>query len=63
MVLGHEAAGTVVEVGSEVTTLKPGDRVCMEPGIPDPDSRASKLGLYNVDPAVTFWATPRCMVA
>ncbi|MGB5559482.1 MAG: hypothetical protein WBN04_15900 [Paracoccaceae bacterium] len=30
----------------------------MEPGIPDPDSRGSKLGIYNVDPAVTFWATP-----
>jgi D-xylulose reductase len=58
MVLGHEAAGTVVEVGADVTSLKVGDRVCMEPGIPDPNSRASRLGLYNVDPAVTFWATP-----
>jgi D-xylulose reductase len=58
MVLGHEGAGTVIEVGSRVTHLKPGDRVCMEPGIPDPSSRASKLGLYNVDPAVRFWATP-----
>lgn len=58
MVLGHEAAGTVVEVGSAVTTLKPGDRVCMEPGIPDLSSRASKLGMYNVDPSVVFWATP-----
>lgn len=58
MVLGHEAAGTVVEVGGNVRHLKPGDRVCMEPGIPDPLSRASKLGLYNVDPAVRFWATP-----
>ena len=58
MVLGHEAAGTVAEVGSEVTHLKVGDRVCMEPGIPDPTSRAAKLGIYNVDPAVTFWATP-----
>jgi D-xylulose reductase len=58
MVLGHEAAGTVVEVGSKVTGLKPGDRVCMEPGIPDLSSRASKLGMYNVDPSVTFWATP-----
>ena len=38
--------------------LKIGDRVCMEPGIPDPASRASRLGLYNVDPAVRFWATP-----
>lgn len=58
MVLGHEAAGTVSEVGPGVTSLKPGDRVCMEPGIPDLTSKASKLGLYNVDPSVVFWATP-----
>lgn len=58
MVLGHEAAGTIVEVGSHVVGLKIGDRVCMEPGVPNLASRASKLGLYNVDPAVRFWATP-----
>lgn len=58
MVLGHEGAGTVVEVGKAVTKLNMGDRVCMEPGIPDPMSQASKLGLYNIDPTVTFWATP-----
>lgn len=58
MVLGHEASGVVAEVGAEVIHLKPGDRVCMEPGIPDLASRASKLGLYNVDPGVVFWATP-----
>ncbi len=58
MVLGHEAAGTVVETGEGVTHLKVGDRVCMEPGIPDVHSRASRLGMYNVDPAVQFWATP-----
>ncbi|HUJ42271.1 MAG TPA: NAD(P)-dependent alcohol dehydrogenase [Opitutaceae bacterium] len=58
MVLGHEAAGVVAEAGSAVTTLRPGDRVCMEPGIPDPNSRATRLGLYNLDPAVRFWATP-----
>ncbi len=58
MILGHEAAGTVVEAGREVKDLHVGDRVCMEPGIPDPDSRAARLGLYNLDPAVRFWATP-----
>lgn len=58
MVLGHEAAGEVVEVGSTVTEFKPGDRVCMEPGIPDAASRATRLGRYNLDPAVRFWATP-----
>jgi D-xylulose reductase len=58
MILGHEASGTIMETGAEVTHLKPGDRVCMEPGIPDPNSRATRLGIYNVDPAVRFWATP-----
>lgn len=58
MVLGHEASGVVTEVGSAVTHLKVGDRVCMEPGIPDPLSKESRLGLYNVDPKVRFWATP-----
>ncbi|MDH2327125.1 NAD(P)-dependent alcohol dehydrogenase [Cereibacter sp. SYSU M97828] len=58
MVLGHEASGVVEEVGVAVTTLAVGDRVCMEPGIPDPNSRAARMGMYNVDPAVRFWATP-----
>jgi D-xylulose reductase len=58
MILGHEAAGVIVETGSEVRELKPGDRVCMEPGIPNPTSRASRLGKYNIDPSVRFWATP-----
>lgn len=58
MVLGHEAAGTIVAVGENVRSLSVGDRVCMEPGVPDLSSRAAKLGLYNVDPAVRFWATP-----
>lgn len=58
MVLGHEAAGTIIEVGANVKNLKPGDRVCMEPGVPKLSSRATKLGIYNVDPDVQFWATP-----
>ena len=58
MILGHEASGVILEVGADVKELKEGDRVCMEPGIPDPTSRASRLGIYNLDPAVRFWATP-----
>ncbi|MCP3720501.1 NAD(P)-dependent alcohol dehydrogenase [Paraburkholderia sp. CNPSo 3281] len=58
MVLGHEASGTIVEVGAEVGHLKVGDRVCMEPGVPQFDSRATMRGFYNLDPAVRFWATP-----
>lgn len=58
MILGHEAAGIVTEVGAEVREFRVGDRVCMEPGLPDPAGRATRLGLYNLDPAVRFWATP-----
>ena len=58
MVLGHEASGVVTEIGQSVRHLGVGDRVCMEPGIPKTSSRASKMGVYNVDPDVRFWATP-----
>jgi D-xylulose reductase len=58
MVLGHEASGVVLEVGGNVRHLRVGDRVCMEPGIPSPGSPSTFAGLYNLDPAVRFWATP-----
>lgn len=44
MVLGHEASGAITEIGSNVRSLKVGDRVCMEPSIPDPQSRATLMG-------------------
>lgn len=58
MILGHEASGVVSEVGANVKGLKVGDRVCMEPGVPDPNSKAMRMGMYNVDPKLRFWATP-----
>jgi D-xylulose reductase len=58
MVLGHEASGEIIEVGSAVQHLKLGDRVCMEPGIPSMGSPSTLAGNYNLDPEVRFWATP-----
>lgn len=58
LVLGHEAAGVVLGTGTDVTEFQEGDRVCMEPGVPNLTSKASRLGMYNLDRDVTFWATP-----
>ena len=56
--LGHECAGTVSEVGEGVTTLKVGDRVCLEPGITCGKCEFCKSGKYNLCPDVVFLATP-----
>jgi len=58
MILGHEASGLITRVGKNVKNFKIGDRVCMEPGIPNLNSRATREGFYNLDPEVRFWATP-----
>jgi D-xylulose reductase len=58
MVLGHESAGTVLETGSKVTTLKKGDRVAMEPGIPCRRCIRCKEGKYNLCFEMAFAATP-----
>ena len=58
MVLGHEGSGTIIEVGESEKILKVGDRVCVEPQIVDKKSKEYKLGLYNYDQKVKFWATP-----
>jgi len=58
MVLGHECSGVVAEVGKDVENLKVGDRVCMEPGVPDANSPETRRGMYNVCRKLRFWATP-----
>ena len=58
LVLGHEAAGVVEELGPEVTGLEPGDRVAIEPGVPCRRCPACKSGRYNLCPDVRFMATP-----
>jgi L-iditol 2-dehydrogenase len=57
MVLGHEASGTVVEIGRNVTNVKPGDRVALEPGVPCLKCEFCKSGKYNICPDVYFWAS------
>ena len=44
MMLGHEAVGEVVEVGSEVKTIKPGDKVIVPAITPDWGSIPAQLG-------------------
>ncbi len=56
--LGHECAGTIVEIGSEVKTLAVGDRVALEPGITCGHCEFCKSGRYNLCPDVQFLATP-----
>lgn len=58
MVLGHESAGTVVEVGSQVKTLKKGDRIALEPGYPCRRCGSCLSGRYNLCPDMVFAATP-----
>ena len=55
--LGHEPSGVVTEVGANVTHLKVGDRVCLEPGEPCYRCEFCLAGHYNVCPQVDFLAT------
>lgn len=57
-VLGHEPGGTVVQVGKDVTHLKVGDRVALEPGKTCGHCEFCKTGRYNLCPDVVFFATP-----
>lgn len=58
-ILGHESAGTVVEVGANVTNLKIGDKVALEPGIPCGHCEMCRNGLYNLCPDVHFLAAAK----
>ena len=58
MILGHEAAGVVAEVGKNVTTLKTGDKVALEPGVVCGTCSYCKTGFYNLCPEIVFMSTP-----
>ena len=50
MVVGHEFAGRVVEVGSHVRTVKVGDRVSGEGHLIGMKSRMARAGHFHLDP-------------
>ncbi|MCL3777168.1 MULTISPECIES: NAD(P)-dependent alcohol dehydrogenase [unclassified Actinomyces] len=58
MVLGHEAAGTIVAVGSDVDPSRVGRRVSIEPQRCCRVCEFCKRGEYNLCPRIEFYATP-----
>jgi L-iditol 2-dehydrogenase len=58
LVLGHEASGTVVALGPQATRNTVGQRVSLEPGVPDFTCEQCRAGRYNLCPDVRFFATP-----
>ncbi len=58
MVLGHESSGVIVSVGDGVPVERVGERVSIEPGLPDLTCEHCLAGRYNLCPAMRFHATP-----
>lgn len=58
MVLGHESAGRVIDLGDGVSKHAVGDRVALEPGVPCGRCRECRAGRYNLCRDVVFFATP-----
>jgi len=58
IILGHECAGEVAELGEGVDGLAVGDPVAVEPGWPCGRCSYCRSGRYNLCPDVFFLATP-----
>lgn len=58
LVLGHEMAGVIEEIGKDVPASRLGERVAIEPGVPDRTCGFCRSGRYNLCPNVQFMATP-----
>jgi len=58
MILGHEAAGEIVALGSNVDERQVGERVALEPGWTCGKCAFCRSGHYNLCPDVVFMATP-----
>ena len=58
LILGHEFAGLIAEVGDGVTNIKPGDRVAVEPAIPCYKCDMCAAKDYNLCRNIEFCGTP-----
>lgn len=58
LILGHESAGLIVEVGEGVSSERTGQRITIEPGVPCRVCRECRNGRYNLCPDVRFFGTP-----
>lgn len=58
MVIGHESAGVITAVGSDVDAGRVGETVALEPGVPCRRCEQCRAGRYNLCPDVVFFATP-----
>ncbi|WP_041452338.1 NAD(P)-dependent alcohol dehydrogenase [Hoyosella subflava] len=58
LILGHEAAGTIVATGKGVAEARIGERVSIEPQRPDPNTVETRRGDYNLCPHMRFYGTP-----
>ncbi|MCD7447416.1 hypothetical protein HAX54_029090 [Datura stramonium] len=58
MVLGHECAGIVKQVGSQVKFLMIGDRVALEPGNNCRQCQLCSDGRYNLHREMKFFGSP-----
>ncbi len=56
--VGHEGAGEVVEVGSAVTRVKPGDRIAIEPAMPCGECDQCKVGRPHTCRKLRFLGCP-----
>lgn len=57
-ILGHECSGVIANVGSEVTHLKVGDRVSVDPGENCGECEQCTTGAYNGCAKIEFKSTP-----
>src|SRR5262245_35659816 len=58
LALGRGRSGVVVAAGAGAARHEPGQRVSIEPGVPDFPCEYCRAGRYNLCPRMRFFGTP-----